>query len=89
MERHARDQKSASMVKVKRLFDLAESIKDECEDAKNNGYFNFFDVPDVILRKNYNTLEYQRTIKYLNKVRVLYLEHKLDAEKEARRMEEQ
>ena len=67
---------------------MAELIKDEIEDAKHRGYFGFFDVPDVILRKNYNTTDYQRIIKYLNKVRILYLEHKIDAEKEAKRLEE-
>jgi len=43
-------------------------------------YFNFFDVPDLIVKNNYKRHEYDMILKVLLKVKNSYLEQKMEKE---------
>ena len=43
-------------------------------------YFNFFDVPDLIVRNNYKRREYDMILKILLKVKNSFLESKMEKE---------
>ena len=43
-------------------------------------YFNFFDIPDLIIKMKYTRKDYDMIIKILQKVKKSYLESKLEKE---------
>ena len=43
-------------------------------------YFNFFDIPDLIIKMKYSRKDYDMIIKILQKVKKSYLESKLEKE---------
>lgn len=54
---------------------LIDSIKQEC--VMNQHYFSFFEIPDLIVKKNYSRKDYEEIIlKVLNKVKIRYLAEK-------------
>ncbi len=57
------------------LADVVEQIKAEC--VLNQHFFNFFDIPDLIIKRKLSPREYELVIKYLNKVRKAYIVAKL------------
>jgi len=50
-------------------------------------FFNFFDVPDLIVKNNYKRREYDMILKILLKVKTSFLEQKMEKEN-MRRMQE-
>jgi hypothetical protein len=53
-----------------------EVVKSEI--PSNGEYFNFYDIPDLIILKKYSKEYVAKIIEFLNKVKTLYLEDKLD-----------
>jgi hypothetical protein len=49
-------------------------VKQEC--VIDQKFFNFFDIPDLIMKKKYSRKEYEDIIKVLNKVKIRYLAEK-------------
>lgn len=60
---------------MKLLQDFIEQVKSEC--VLNQHFFNFFDIPDLIIKRKFTPKEHELVIKYLNKVRKAYVVAKL------------
>ena len=55
--------------------EFVAQIKQEC--VMKQFYFSFFDIPDLIIKKNYSRKDYEETIlKVLNKTKMRYLAEK-------------
>lgn len=50
-------------------------MKSEC--VLNQHFFNFFDIPDLIIKRKFSPREHEMVIKYMNKVRKAYVVAKL------------
>ena len=64
------------------LQDFVEAVKTDCSADKN--HFNFYYVPDMIVRRNYSRKDYEHIIKLLNKVKVAYQEEKAERQLRAK-----
>jgi len=53
---------------------FSDQIKSRCGIKEKS--FSFFDIPDLILTQKYGKNEYNRVIKFINKVKVIFLEEK-------------
>ena len=60
------------------LQDFVLCVRQDCVMDKN--YFNFFYIPDLIVRKKYQRKEYELILKILKKVKVAYIEAKTEKE---------
>ena len=67
---------SITTAEIEKFSAFADEMQEEC--VYTRGFLNFMLVPDLILRKKMNREEYQKICKYVNKVRELYLEDKLE-----------
>ena len=56
------------------LEDFCKLVKDDC--AADREHFNFYFVPDLIVRKGYKRKDYEHIIKLLKKVKENYLAQK-------------
>jgi hypothetical protein len=65
---------------MKEIDKLIEKIKVECVSERES--FCFYDVPEVLIKSKMHETSYRRAIKYLNLVREIYLDDKLEEEKE-------
>ena len=63
---------------------LLENFAEEVQTSIANDKFTFTDIPDIILKHKpeYNRAECDRLTEFLIKVKNLYLERKLEEEKE-------
>ena len=56
--------------------DFVTCVKQEC--VMDQHYFSFFEIPDLIIKKNYSRKDYEDNIlKLLNKVKTRYLAQKV------------
>ena len=58
--------------------DFVAAVKQDCVVAKF--YFNFYYIPDLIMRQKYTRPQYQTILKVLNKVKRAYLDQKREKE---------
>ena len=58
--------------------DFIQAVKTEC--VMNQHFFNFFDIPDLIMKKSYSRRDYEDIIlKLIQKVKLRYLAEKANA----------
>jgi hypothetical protein len=72
-------EESAQRADVDKFEAFGEEMAEECSYSR--GFLNFMLVPDLILRKKMSREEFAKIVKFVNKIRVMYLQDKLAAEK--------
>lgn len=61
--------------KMRMLNDFVVTVKQEC--VMNQHFFSFFEIPEVVVKKNYARKDYEQVIlKFLSKVQVAFLVEK-------------
>eukprot|EP00826_Nyctotherus_ovalis_P039484 TRINITY_DN3802_c0_g1_i5.p1 TRINITY_DN3802_c0_g1~~TRINITY_DN3802_c0_g1_i5.p1 ORF type:complete len:654 (-),score=242.35 TRINITY_DN3802_c0_g1_i5:423-2384(-) len=74
LKRHLDNYRIQKLSQVSLLRYFSDLVKGRC--AIEGGTFSFFDIPDLILTQKYGKNEYNRVIKFINKVKAAYLEEK-------------
>jgi folylpolyglutamate synthase/dihydropteroate synthase len=68
------------------LTDFVNAVKQDCSIDKQ--HFNFYYIPDLIVRRKYNRKDYEPILKLLNKVKKQFLETKWELMIKAKLAEE-
>lgn len=76
MEKLLKSEQSKIAAKMKMINDFVTTVRQEC--VMNQHFFSFFEVPEVVVKKNYSRKDYDEIIlKFLLKVQAAYLDEKV------------
>lgn len=75
LETLLKGEQSKTQAKMRMLNDFVTTVKQEC--VMNQQFFSFFEIPEVVVKKNYSRKDYEEIIlKFLQKVQAAYLDEK-------------
>ena len=75
LEKLLKNEQGKIQARLRQLSDFVTTVKQEC--VMNQHFFSFFEIPEVIVKKNYARKDYEEIIlKYLQKVQAAYLAEK-------------
>lgn len=80
LERHVQAKIRKFSEDSKVLTDFIQAVKSEC--IVDNVHFNFFEIPDMIVRKRFTKEQYEKVKSLLLKVKAIYLMRKAEKLKE-------
>lgn len=75
LDKLLKSEQSKIQAKMRMLNELVTTVKQEC--VMNQHFFSFFEVPEVVAKKNYSRKDYEEIIlKFLVKVQAAFLAEK-------------